>query len=229
MNTALIPVPKLEEDCYDWYQRHEAVLALKDDLKPEIVLIGDSITHFWGGAPTGLEPRGPVAWHAAFGDRRALNLGFGWDRTQNMLWRLENGEFKGLCPKLVVVLAGTNNTSETVNARANTPEEIAEGVVAICRRIRGMSPDSRLVIMAVFPRDFQPGTPLRQMIAEINLTLEPQARKIPNALFLDLTSRFLAPDGTLSAELMNDGTHPTEKGYAIWAQGLQEAGVFAGL
>src|ERR1700744_3663559 len=111
MNTALIPVPKLEEDCYDWYQRHEAVLALRKTLQPEIVLIGDSITHFWAGPPTGLEPRGPESWRQTFGDRPVLNLGFGWDRTQNMLWRLENGEFEGLQPKLVIILAGTNNTS----------------------------------------------------------------------------------------------------------------------
>ncbi len=229
MNTALIPVPKLEEDCYDWHQRHEAILALKRTLQPEIVLIGDSITHFWGGPPTGLEPRGPESWDQTFGGRRVLNLGFGWDRTQNMLWRLENGEFEGLQPKLVIILAGTNNTSETVNARANSPAEIAEGVVALCRRVREMSPESRLVVMAVFPRDFQPETPLRRTIAEINRALEPEVRKIPNALFLDLSLRFLQPDGTLPAELMNDGTHPTEKGYAIWAQGLREADVFAGL
>jgi lysophospholipase L1-like esterase len=225
MNTALIPVPKLEEDCYDWYARHDAILKLTRTLYPEIVLIGDSITHFWAGPPEGNPPRGPLSWQRVFGDRTVLNLGFGWDRTQNMLWRLDNGEFEGLEPKTVVIHAGTNNTSETENARANTPPEIAEGVVAIAERVRKMSPETRLVIMAVFPREFQPDAPRRKTIAEINHHLAPAVARLSNTTFLDITAGLLQPDGTISPEVMGDGTHPLEKGYAVWADALIKAGV----
>ena len=97
-NTAIIPVPKLEDDSYDWWERHKDVLSIKDTLDPEIVLIGNSITHFWGGDfpplkkadGTSRKANGPHSWEATFHNHRVLNLGFGWDRTQNVLWRFKN-------------------------------------------------------------------------------------------------------------------------------------------
>ena len=96
-NTAIIPSPKLENDFYDWPARHEAVLKIKDQLDPEIVLVGDSITHLWGGEPSwaGRKANGQQAFEKTFPDRRVLNLGYGWDRIQNVLWRLDHGEFDG--------------------------------------------------------------------------------------------------------------------------------------
>ena len=108
-NHAVVPTPKLEQDFYDWHRRHAEMLRIKHEVDPEIVLIGDSITHMWGGLPA--EPgraRGAKSWDALFGER-ALNLGFGWDRTQNVLWRIDHGELDGLNPKLVVIHIGTNN------------------------------------------------------------------------------------------------------------------------
>ena len=98
VNPATVPVGKLENDGYGWEDRHEAVMKIKDALKLEIVLIGDSITHFWGGEPDGarMGNRGRESWAAIFGGRKVLNLGFGWDRTQNVLKRIELGELDGL-------------------------------------------------------------------------------------------------------------------------------------
>ena len=135
-NSALIPVPKLENDSYDWYARHADVLRVKDGLNPEVVLIGDSITHFWGGEPKAKQANGPRSWQSTFGPYRTLNLGFGWDRIQNVLWRLDHGELDGLHPRVIVLHIGTNNTSDTANARENTPTEIANGIGAIVQRIR---------------------------------------------------------------------------------------------
>src|ERR1051325_1595560 len=98
INTALIPVPKLEMDSYDFYARHHAELEIQKKVKPHVVLIGDSITHFWGGSPIGIEINGPTAWQHAFGDMPVISMGFGWDRTQNVLWRLRQGGFEGLTP-----------------------------------------------------------------------------------------------------------------------------------
>ena len=151
LNTAIVPVPKLENDSYDWYARHEAVLKVKDQINPEIVMIGDSITHFWGGPPELGNQRGPLAWKDLFGQRRVLNLGFGWDRTQNVLWRLDHGEFDGLRPRCVVINIGTNNFSATANARANTPTEVVEGIRVICTRIRTKAPESRICLLYTSP------------------------------------------------------------------------------
>lgn len=219
-NTALVPVPKLENDCYDWYARHEEVLKIKDQTAPEIVMIGDSITHFWSGLPRAPIQDGPQAWQRLFGDRRVLNLGFGWDRTQNVLWRLDHGEFDGLHPNCVVVNIGTNNFSTTSHAQANTPAQVAEGIRAICLRVRSKSPESRIIVMGVLPRGAKADDPYRVRIAELNKLL-PELGQVTGITFLDIGQQFLQPGGELPRSLMNDFCHPTEAGYAIWAEALR--------
>lgn len=226
VNTAVMPVPRLDQDCYNWWTRHAEALDAGARLKPEVVLIGDSITHFWAGEPRSLNRlNGPRAWAATFGSRRVLNLGFGWDRTQNVLWRLDHGEFDGLDPKLVIVNVGTNNFVGTANARANTPEEVAAGVLAICERVRQKRPAAHLLVMGVFPRGYQPALGHRAQIRLLNSILDRDLAGIPNTTFLDIGSRFLAPDGSLPSDVMPDATHPSEKGYEIWGRAIVETGL----
>jgi lysophospholipase L1-like esterase len=225
VNTAVIPVPRLEVDSYDWYERHKDVLAAKAQLDPQVVLIGDSITHFWGGLPKSQRASGPQAWEQAFGGVPVLNLGFGWDRTQNVLWRLAHGEFDGLHPKTVVLNIGTNNLTGTGNARTNTPVEVVEGILSIVDVVHARSPESRIIVMGVFPRGFSPSTPMRTAIAHLNQLAAQALAGKPQTTFLDIGAQFLEADGTLPKALMNDGTHPTEEGYKIWAKALIDAGV----
>jgi lysophospholipase L1-like esterase len=228
INTALIPVPRLEMDSYDFYARHHAELEIQKKLKPQVVLIGDSITHFWGGSPIAGEVNGPTAWQHAFGDMSVINMGFGWDRTQNVLWRLRQGEFEGLTPKWVVLLIGTNNLTGTENARSNTPEEIVESIDAIRSEIRGRSPDSRIILMAILPRGQTPDSPLRAAIQNTNRLLALRFSKDSSVTYLDIGPGFLQPDGSLPKSMMPDGTHPSDAGYQIWADALIKAGVKAG-
>jgi lysophospholipase L1-like esterase len=223
-NTAVIPVSKLEEDCYDWWERHDAVLAAKERIDPEIVMIGDSITHFWGGEPDSVK-YGGESWGETFGDTPVLNLGFGWDRTQNVLWRLENGEFEGLHPRAVVLNIGTNNMTGSDNARANTPEEICEGVETICRKLHSLSPETRIVVMGIFPRGEFPTDPLRAIAAEVNALLPGALSVLPYVTHLQIGEEFLEADGTISPEIMFDFCHLTPAGYAIWAKALIGTGV----
>jgi lysophospholipase L1-like esterase/acetyl esterase/lipase len=218
-NSALIPVPKLENDSYDWYARHADVLRVKGGINPEVVLVGDSITHFWGGEPKAALANGPRSWQSTFGKYRTLNLGFGWDRIQNVLWRLDHGELDGLHPRVIVLHIGTNNTSDTANARQNTPTEIAEGIRAIVQRLRAKAPGARIVLMAVFPREQKPDHSRRQHISEINKLLAGFGQ-MPGITFLDLGPKLLQPDGSISPEIMRDFCHPTEKGYQIWGEAL---------
>jgi len=221
-NNAIVPVSKLENDSYDWFRRHEDVLHAQAGANPEVVLIGDSITHFWGGQPQspGSKPRGPDAWQKTFGSKSVLNLGFGWDRTQNVLWRLDHGEFDGLHPKWVVLNIGTNNFSGTPHARASTPAETAEGIREVILRLRAKSPSSKIILMGVLPRGNKPDNAFRKPIEELNAILRETYARVPGITFLDLRDAYLQPDGTLPAELMSDGTHPTDKGYLIWGQAL---------
>jgi lysophospholipase L1-like esterase len=212
-------------DSYDWYERHKEVLAAKARMTPQIVLIGDSITHFWAGIPKAHRISGPESWEQAFGGMAVLNLGFGWDRTQNVLWRLEQGEFDGLHPKTVVLNIGTNNLTGTVNARANTPSEVTQGILAIVDAIAARSPESRIIVMGVFPRGFAPSTPMRTTIAQVNQLVAQALEGRDRITFLDIGKQFLEADGTLPKALMNDGTHPTEEGYQVWAKALLEAGL----
>ena len=184
------------------------------------MLIGDSITHFWGGEPRADQANGPKAFASVFAPYRVLNLGFGWDRTQNVLWRLDRGEFDGLHPRIVVIHIGTNNTSQTEHARQNTAAEIVEGIAAICGRVRSKTPGARIILMQVMPREEKPDNPRRTQIAEINRLLVEFARA--NHLdLLDLAPKLLKPDGTLPRSLMPDFCHPNEAGYMIWADALR--------
>jgi len=225
IDTAIIPVPRLEQDSYDWYARHHAELELQKTVNPQVVLIGDSITHFWGGQPAAHIENGLTAWQQAFGSMTVLNMGFGWDRTQNVLWRLRQGEFEGISPQWVVLAIGTNNLTGTSNARASTPEEIVDGITAICSEVHQRSPQSHIVLMAIFPRGPHPTDPIRAPIQKTNQLLANRFSSDPQVTYLDIGSQFLSPDGSLPAAMMPDGTHPSDAGYQLWANALLKAGI----
>ena len=160
------------------------------------------------------------SWKDLFGDRPVLNLGFGWDRTQNVLKRIELGELDGLSPKAIVVLIGTNNLTATRNARENTPAEIAEGIGAIVEQCQAKCPRAKIILMAVFPRGGKPDDPARAKIAAINARIATLAAK-PGVTFLDLTARLINADGSISKDVLRDFLHPADKGYALWAEALR--------
>lgn len=225
INTALIPVSRLEQDLYDWFARHHAELDLEKRMHPDVVMIGDSITHFWFGPPEATVQNGPIAWQSLLKGVSVLNMGFGWDRTQNVLWRLRQGEFDGLHPRWVVVAIGTNNLTGTEHARANTPQEITDAIAAICDEVHRLSPESHIVVMGIFPRGAKPDAPMRTAIAQTNRLLAGRFAQSPYVKFLDIGKKFLAPDGSLPESLMPDGTHPSDAGYQIWADALRDAGI----
>ena len=225
-NSALEPRAKLEEDSYDWYERHAAVLKREAELAATLkpgegtVFIGDSITHFWAGRYTTGGADASARWKAAFGTG-TLNAGFGWDRIQNVLWRLDHGLLDKMRPRNIVVLIGTNNIGGTPNARANTPEEIAEGVKAVCARLRKKSPASRILLVNILPRGERPDEVWRRVGRAANARLKDWAAGEKNLKFVELYDVFLKPDGRLPREMMFDFTHPTDAGYAILADALK--------
>lgn len=220
-NTAVVPFPKLEESGYDWYGRHAEILAIKEAMNPDLVFIGDSITHGWGGQPKAtFEHAQKNTLDAIFPGHRCINLGFGWDRTQNVLWRLDNGELDGLHPRAVILHIGTNNLGATANARLNTPEEIVSGIRQIIILIRSKTPEAKIILMAVFPRGQNANDPFRLQINEINKQLAAEFGNTRGITLLDLGPNFAQPDGTISSDIMFDFLHLTDKGYQIWADAV---------
>ncbi len=219
MNSAVIPAPKIENDFYDWHVRHESKCAAARAKSHDIVFIGDSITHLFEGHPNWPD-NGSAVWREFYGRRKALNLGYGWDRTQNVLWRLQNGEFAGQAPKLAVLLIGTNNINGTEKAKANTPEETAEGVKAVCKLISALSPATHILNIGVFPRHAA-SSPCRSEIKRINALLKGYASRSRNVEFIDFGDLFLNPKGEVRKELMPDTTHPGERGYRLWAETIE--------
>ena len=229
VNRAAVPVPGFEDVGYDWSRRHDYILSEAKTWRanPKVVLIGDSITHFWAGRDSIGELDDSLtaaSWRAAFGGFgfNTLNLGFGYDRTQNVLWRLEQGELARTKPGLVVLMIGVNNFVSSAKCKATTPEETAAAIRRIIGIIRKGHPETRILLMGVLPVR-EPGSPLRAEIVRLNRLL----KRIPGygydgkVEYLDIGERFLGAGGAIPRALMADLVHPTEAGYAIWAKALR--------
>jgi lysophospholipase L1-like esterase len=210
-NTALVPLTQNRDwRSYDWVVRHDEILALNKAgaIQADVVFIGDSITHFWSGEPKAKRVAGKESWEKWIAPHHPINLGYGWDRTENVLWRLRHGEVAGLKPKAYVVLIGTNNLSG-INNVADT----VEGVAEVCREIRGQSPQSKILLLAILPRGAKPDA-TRQRVADANKLLKAQASQIADA-FVDVTDKLVEADGSILKETMGDFLHPTNKGYEV--------------
>jgi lysophospholipase L1-like esterase len=210
-NTALVPLTQNRDwKSYDWVTRHHDILALNQPgaMRADVVFLGDSITHFWSGEPKAKRVAGKDSWEKWIAPHHPINLGYGWDRTENVLWRLRHGEIAGLKPKAFVVLIGTNNLSGF-----NPPAETAEGVAEVCRELRRQAPQAKILLLAILPRQAKPDA-TRQRVTDTNKLLQAQASQIADA-YLDLTDKLVEADGSILKETMNDYLHPTNKGYEI--------------
>lgn len=191
-----------------WPKRHQQKLIEKTKINPELILIGDSITHGW-------ERRGKKVWQQWFGDIKTLNLGYSGDRTENVIWRLQHGEVDGTSPKLIVIMIGTNNSGHRMDA----PEYIAKGITKIVQELKQRTPNAKILLLDIFPRGEQPDNPLRVNSVIANQKLNEIARQY-NLLRANFNPSFLEQDLTLSKKIMPDFLHPNEKGYQIWAEKL---------
>jgi len=202
-NAAIVPVSRGG----GWMDRHESFNARVEKGNVDLLMIGDSITHGWEGS-------GRKVWEEFYGKRNAVNLGIGGDRTQHVLWRLENGNIEGISPKLAVLMIGTNNCG------SNTPEEIAEGVEAIVEKLRTELPKMKVLVLAIFPRGADDTHSGRQ----VNMKANELIAKLADGRmvhFLNINDAFLTKDRILTREIMPDLLHPREKGYGIWAEAME--------
>lgn len=187
-------------------QAHENFVKQAQEGKAQLVFLGDSITAGWG--------RQPAIWEKAFGAYTPVNFGIGGDRTQHVLWRIENGELETIKPKGVVLMIGTNNTT-----RDETPG-IIRGITKIVETIRQKQPQAKVLLLAVFPRGEKPApNPGRDQINEINKAIA-KLDDGKHVHFLDIGPKFLQPDGTILKTIMPDFLHLSAEGYQIWADAI---------
>jgi lysophospholipase L1-like esterase len=216
--STLVPVTQARDwRLYDWAERHAACVSLMKSRQPEIVMLGDSITHFWGGDPSGStvagRRTGVEQWDRFFAGRRVVNLGYGWDRTENVLWRLTHGEFDGVSPKVVVVMIGTNNMD------LNTVDEIVAGITGICAILHTKSPTTRLLLLGIFPRGPSPDA-TRAKVNAVNERIA-TLNGHDGVTYLDIGHVFLEPDGSISKDVLYDFLHPSALGYARWSGAMK--------
>lgn len=187
--------------------RHKLIneRAKKGDV--ELLFIGDSITQGW-------EQNGKEVWQKYYEPRKAMNAGIGGDRTEHILWRLDNGNVEGLSPKLVVLMIGTNNTGR------DSAADIVKGIKAVVAKIREKLPQSKLLLLAVFPRSEQPDDPRRAKITAVNDAIK-QLDDGKVVHYLDIGDKFKSADGTISKDIMPDFLHLSPKGYQIWAEAIE--------
>jgi lysophospholipase L1-like esterase len=198
---------------YDWAKRHASVTSLVKDRKSALIFIGDSITQMFGGEPHDRPQPGKDVWEKYYGARNAANLGFGYDYTENTLWRLQHGELDGAAAKAVVLNIGTNNAGK------NTASEIVAGVKASLAEIRRSQPNAKVLLLGIYPRGAKPDA-TREKLAAVNRELAQLDGK-NGVYFLDLTEKLLQPDGTILRETMGDFLHPTARGYEIIAEAIE--------
>lgn len=203
-NPCIVPVPRDK----NWVGRHEGFLAIAKKGNVDVLLLGDSITDAWRGK--GAEP----TFKKYFVPLKTANFGIGGDRTEHVLWRLQNGELEGIDPKVIMLMIGTNNSG------ANSAEQIADGVTAIVKEIHKQKPNTKVLLLGVFPRAPKADNPVRGKIAKINEIISKLDDGGKTVKYMDIGKKFLKDDGELTKDIMPDYLHLSQKGYEIWGDAV---------
>lgn len=204
---ASAPIPKNDSGVF--LKKHESFLARAKAGPIGLLFLGDSITANWTKAPH--------IWQAYYEKYQPANFGIGGDTTQNVIWRIENGELDGIHPKVVVFMLGTNNSS------SHTADEIFAADKKIVGMIRAKIPETKILLLAIFPRgprNKESGEERMKVIHDVNTKLA-SLDDGKAVRFLDIGSVFLGQDGKIPQSLMPDQLHPSPAGYQLWADAMK--------
>lgn len=193
---------------------HEELLAKAKQGRIDIYFEGDSITRRWGATDY---PELLANWKQNFFGWNAADFGWGADRVENILWRLENGELDSVNPKVIVLLAGTNNVPRAAPGGAG---DIAGGIAAIVRIMQSKAPGATIILTAIFPRnDDMAYMPVINQVNDALARLADGKR----VRFLNINDKLAGADGKLFDGMMNarDKLHPALPGYQVWADALK--------
>ena len=208
---SLRPEPQQRDD-YNWEERHQSVLNRNAKVKPEIVFIGDSITHQWGGAPASHRTFGKEAWERLFHNKSVTNLGFGYDYADNAYYRILHGELDGISPRLILINIGTNNLGH----RGDSADACAANIAALVALVQKKQPEAQVLILGIYPRR-EPH--LLASIAQVNARLATLADG-KQIRFADIGKAISTPEGYADPRYFRDRVHPNAAGYERLAEAL---------
>ncbi len=207
-------VAQAKKDDGQFVKRHDSFLERAKSGPIGLLFLGDSITDNWSKAPE--------IWNKYYGQYEPANFGIGGDTTQNVIWRIDQGELDGIHPRVVVLMIGTNNTG------TDSASAIFAADRKIVQLIREKIPGTKVLVLAIFPRGarknrdgtIDPGTKRMEAIREVNRSLA-TLDDGKNVRFLDIGAGFLDANGKIPDAIMPDQLHPSVAGYQIWADAMQ--------
>ena len=201
------PANRLGEDW--WKKRFAERQEQAEKGECPFVFMGDSITHGWDGK-----------LGTNFPDMKIVNVSFSGDRTEHTLWVIDNLDWKKVNAKVIMLMIGTNNTGHR-NRDQESPQDTFDGIKAIIAKLSEKTPDTKILLLAIFPRSESAGEQARVRNATVN-AMVPTLADNKRVFFMDIGARFLAADGaTLTKDIMPDLLHLNDKGYAIWGEAVK--------
>jgi alpha-L-fucosidase len=214
-NTAIEPVCRegsaadaAGRDTNAWIEQHNHINTIAKTQRPDLVFLGDSITQSF-------DSLGRPVWDQYYSPRNAANYGISGDGTQHILWRIDNGNFDGFIPKVIVLMTGTHNMAD------NTAQEIAEGITAIVKKLQDKTPSTKILLLSTFPSGQFPDHEYRIKTNKLNAIIK-NLHDGKNVYYLDITQTFLCPDGSANTDLMSDDfVHLKPAGYKAWALAIE--------
>ncbi|MFT7035783.1 MAG: lysophospholipase L1-like esterase [Cyclobacteriaceae bacterium] len=202
-NSAIIPAHHLDRK--GWKGRHEQILEKVKASDPKLIMIGNSITHNLD------KPERKIFWDQCLNELGAVNMGISGDRTENVIWRLQNGILEGINPKVATLLIGTNNTDGNNYLEVSTPNELSQGIWKICEILREKLPETEIVLLGILPYGNKPNNrdEINKACNKIISGFPEQDHKIH---YYDLGELFLTEEGKVDRNLMPDYLHPNIEG-----------------
>ncbi|WP_242205971.1 SGNH/GDSL hydrolase family protein [Aestuariivivens insulae] len=197
-----IPVTQNRDaSVYDWNMRHQEVLRSNKNNPPKVCFIGNSIVHQWGGVPHMKVVNGADSWELYFEDLGVKNFGFGWDRVENVLWRVYHDELDGFEAEQILLKIGTNNL------HLNSNEDIIEGLRFLIEAIIERQPKAKVTLLGILPRRGE-----EARVKLLNSSIDTMAKTL-HVHYLSVGDVLLNAEGTIDESLFRDGLHPNASGY----------------
>lgn len=222
-NPCIVPVPSNETRAVPagwlrggtWMDQHEDINKVGETRKLDLVFLGDSISQSWGGEGRYVWQAAPDVWQEYYANRNACSFGISGDGTQHVLWRIDHGNFDKAKPRAIVLLIGVNNVP------SHTPEQIAEGIKAVLGRLAKKTPQSKILLLGLFPYGKDREEPTRKKVEAVNeLIGKFEDRK--RVFFQDINRAFLLSNGQANPDLMaGDFLHLKPAGYRAWAKAIE--------
>lgn len=198
-----------EPGSYNWEERHNAILKLNQTEPTKVLMIGNSITHNWGGKPLNNRIKGADAWQKYLEPFQARNFGFGWDRVENVLWRVYHDELDGISPDKIIINIGTNNL------HLNTDDEIIQGLKLLAQAIQTQQPKAKITLLGIYPRREQ-----ENRVVTLNQGIQALAQSI-GVGYANIGKPLLLKTGKIDEKMFSDGLHPNAAGYELLGKELQ--------